>query len=89
VRKQPPEFLVELGRQGLVVHHDERRPVHPGEHLRHGERLARAGDPEQHLRPVTAVEPLDQFRDRPRLITGQFKGGFEAKGGADGHGHDD
>ena len=51
VRKEAPELLEELRRQRLVVDHDQRRPVHARQHLRHRERLARAGDAEQHLAP--------------------------------------
>ena len=36
-----------------------------------GERLARAGDAEQDLRLVAALEPLDQLADRLGLIAGR------------------
>ncbi len=58
LRKEAPELLEELRGQRLVVHHDERRPVHARQHLRHREGLARAGDAEQHLRPVAAPQRL-------------------------------
>ena len=43
------EFVVELGSQGLVVRHDQGRPVCGLDHLGGGVGLARSGDPEQHL----------------------------------------
>ena len=38
--------------------------------MRHGEGLARAGDPEQHLVAVSVVDARDEFRDRLRLVAG-------------------
>ena len=88
VREEAPELLVELRRQRLVVHHHERRPVHPREHLRHRERLARPGHAEQHLVTVAALEPLHELADRARLIARQLEVGVEVEAIVDGgHGN--
>jgi hypothetical protein len=73
VGKEPAELLVELRRQGLVVDHHQRRPVHAGDGLRHGEGLARAGHPEQHLMRIAALESLGELANRPLLIAGERK----------------
>jgi hypothetical protein len=48
------------------VRQDESRPLDRLDHLRHGERLAAAGDAQQHLVPAivaqTATEPVDRLR---------------------------
>ncbi len=67
------ELLVQLSRQRLVVDHHERRPVHARDDLRHRERLAGAGDTEQHLVAIAANEALDELVLRPGLITAQFE----------------
>jgi len=59
------------------VHHHERRPVHARDGLRHREGLARAGDAEQHLVRIAALEALDQLPDRPLLIAGEREVGDE------------
>ena len=75
--KEALELLVELRRQGLVVRHHQRRPVHARDDLRHRERLARSGDAEQHLVPIAAVESLDELRLRARLIAAELEVGDE------------
>ena len=40
VGKQLFELVVELGRKGFVGGHDQCRPVHPGNDVRHGKSLA-------------------------------------------------
>ena len=82
--KEAPELLEELSRQGLVVDHHQRRPVDGGDGVRHGERLARPGDAEQHLMPIAPVEPLGQLADRARLIPGELEVGDEAEAVVDG-----
>jgi hypothetical protein len=52
-------------------------PVHAGDALRHREGLARSGDPEQHLRGVPAVEPLDELVDGARLVAAQLEVGHQ------------
>ena len=58
VGEERPELVVELRRERLVGRDDQRRPVHRGDHVRHGERLAAAGDAEQHLMRRTGVHAL-------------------------------
>ena len=62
------ELAVELRRQRLVRREDEGRALRRLDHLGHGEGLARAGDAEQHLRAVVALDALDQLLDRLRLV---------------------
>ena len=59
--------------------HDQRRPVHAGHGLRHREGLPGAGHPQQHLRAIAALEPVGDFTDGPRLITGQREIRHEAE----------
>ena len=73
LREEALEFLVELRGERLVVRHDQRGPVHRGDDLRHRVRLARAGDAEQHLVRVAAVQPLHQFRDGADLVAAHFE----------------
>jgi hypothetical protein len=73
VGEEAPEFLIELGRQRLVVGHHQGRAIHPGDGLRHREGLARAGDAEQHLMLVAALEAVDELVDGARLIAGELE----------------
>ena len=68
LREERLELLVELGGQRLVVGEHQGRAVDPRDHGRHGEGLARARDPEQHLVLVAALEPRDELLDRGRLV---------------------
>ena len=79
LREEAPELLVELGRQRLVVHHDQRRAVHARHDLGHGERLARAGHAEQHLPRVAAVEARVKLGDGARLVAAQLEVGHEGE----------
>ena len=79
VGKEAAELLVELSRERLVVHHDQRRPVHTGDGVRHGERLAGPGDAEQDLVPISALEPFCQLANRARLVAGELEIGDEMK----------
>src|SRR6185437_11062254 len=54
--------------QRLVRREYEGRALRRLDHLRHRESLARAGDAEQHLRPVVALHALYQVLDRLGLI---------------------
>jgi hypothetical protein len=47
--------------------------------MRHRKRLARAGDPEQHLVALAARQPLAQLVDRLRLIPGRLELGAKAE----------
>ena len=77
--KEPAELLVELRGEGLVVRHHQRRTVHAGDALRHGERLARPGHAEQDLRLVAAVQPLDELVDRAALIAADLEIGDQVE----------
>ena len=79
VGEEAPELLVELRRQRLVVGHDQRRPVHPGDDLGHGEGLARAGDAEQRLMAIAAFESGDQLGHGVHLIAGEVEVGDEGE----------
>ena len=68
VGEERPEFAVELGRERLVRGKDQRRPLDFLDHLGHGESLARAGDAEQNLGAVLALDALDDVGDRLRLV---------------------
>ena len=73
VREEAAELLVQLGGQRLVVRHHQGRAVHPGDGLGHRERLARAGDAEQHLVLIAALEPVDELVDGAGLVTGETR----------------
>ncbi len=62
------ELVIELRRQRLVMRQNQRRPVRLLNDLGHGEGLARPGHPQQHLVPFPRRQPLQQLRNRPRLI---------------------
>src|SRR5258706_14475597 len=68
-----PEFLIQLRRKRLVVHHHQRRPIHRGDDLRHGKGFSRSGHTQQDLIFVAAVQPLHQLRDRAGLIAGELE----------------
>jgi hypothetical protein len=61
------------------VDHHQRRPVHAGDGLGHRERFARAGDAEQHLMVIAALQSLAEFADGARLIAGQLEIRDESK----------
>ena len=68
VREEALELAVELGGQGLVVGEDQGRALGRLDDLGHGEGLAGAGDAEQHLGAVVALDALDQLGDRLGLV---------------------
>ena len=68
VRKEAPEFAVELCREGLVGRQHQRRTSHALDHLGHGIGLAGSGDAEQHLVALPGHESVHEFPDRIRLI---------------------
>ena len=67
------ELAVELGRQDLVRRQHDRRPLHLGDDVRHGEGLARAGHAQQHLILLLPPQALDQIDDRLRLVAGRLE----------------
>jgi hypothetical protein len=66
--EEAPEFLVELGGQGLVVGDDQHRPVDPGDDVGHGEGLARAGDAFEDLVPRSGRESVGEPVDGLDLV---------------------
>ncbi len=68
VGEEALELAVELRRQRLVGGEDQGRPVGGGDHLGHGEGLARTGDAEQHLVALLAAHAVDEFGDRRGLV---------------------
>ena len=68
LREQLPELGRELRGEALVGRQHERRPVGLRDHVGDRERLPRAGDAEQRLEPVAALDALDERRDRLGLV---------------------
>ncbi len=83
------KLAVELGGEGLVVRHHQRRAVHLGDEVGDGEGLAAAGDAEEDLMSVAAPEAAEQFLDRLGLIAGRFvlRDELELRGGSVALGH--
>ncbi len=81
VRKEGLELTEKLVSQGLVVSHDQRRPLGLGNHMRHGEGLTAACDAEQNLRRVSALDPGDQLFDSAWLVARGHKIGFQLERG--------
>ncbi len=77
VGEEAAELLAELRRQRLVVHHDEGRPVHAGDDLRHGERLARPGHAEEHLRALAPIQAVRELVDGAGLVAAQLEVGHQ------------
>src|SRR6185437_9169459 len=68
LRKKRPELVEKLRRERLIVRQDDGRPIDRLDYLRHRERLARAGDAQQHLVPLAILHPVHELRDGLRLI---------------------
>src|SRR5690606_12163171 len=77
LRKERPELAAQLRRQRLVVRDDQRRLLHPLDHLGHGERLARAGRAEEGQPPGPVQERIAELFDRLGLVTGGLPIGDE------------
>ena len=77
VGEETLELAVELGGQRLVRREDDGGALRRLDHLGHGVGLAGAGDAEQHLRAVVAVDAFDQFLDRGRLVALRLVFGFD------------
>ena len=86
LREELLELLVELGGEGLVVRHDQRRLLDGLDDLGGGERLPRARRAEQHLVAKAALDAVRQLGDRRRLVAGRLVGGVDLQVG---HGTDD
>ena len=71
LREEALHLAVELGRQGLVGRHHQRRPPLRGDDVGHGEGLARASDAQQHLVALAAFDAGDELADRLGLVAGR------------------
>ncbi len=78
-RKEASEFAVKLRRQGFVRREYERRPIGPGDHLRHRKGFSGAGDAEEHLVALLAQDAFDELVDRARLVALGLEFGHNAK----------
>ena len=79
VRKKFAKLAVELSGQCLVVAKHNRRPPEAGNHVGHGECLARAGHAQQGLEHLAVDDSFDQFVYRLWLITGRWIGLVQLK----------
>ncbi len=73
MRKKTFHLGIELCRQRFVGREDKGGALQRLNDMRHGKRLARAGDAQQHLINLTRIQPLNQLLDRGRLIPGGLK----------------
>src|SRR4029077_6559553 len=73
LRKKALHLAVELRGERLIRRQDDRRAPGAGDDMRHRERLARAGHPQEHLIALTPRQPLAQFVDRLRLVAGRLE----------------
>ncbi len=79
LREKFPKLGTELGRQRFVVGENERRAVHPRDHVRHSKRFSGARHAQQRLLFVAALQTLYQLLDRLRLIAGRLILGYKFK----------
>ena len=82
VGEETLELAIELRRQRLVRRENDGRALRRLDHLGHGVGLAGAGDAEQHLGAVVALDAFDQFLDRGRLVALRLVFGFDHEGHA-------
>ena len=68
VGEQLAELVGQLGGQGLVGRHDQRRPLDLLDDPGGGRRLAGAGDAEQHDVVLAGLDPPGDLVDRGRLV---------------------
>ena len=80
VREELAHLLGELGGEALVGGEDQRRALHLLDRPRDRRRLARAGDAEQRLEPIAALDARGQLRDRRRLIARRLEVGHDPEG---------
>ena len=78
-REKLAEFRAQLRGERLVVRENQRGPIHVGDDICHGERLAGAGHAEQDLIAQAHVKPLRQLLDGLRLVAGGLKLGVQLK----------
>ena len=67
VRKEAPEFLVQLCGEGLVVAENERRAIEARDHFGHGEGLARPRDSKQAAYGGRLIVARSEIRDELEL----------------------
>ena len=79
VREKCLQLPAQLGGQGLVMGDDQGRPLHPLDHLGHGEGLAAARHSQQYLEPVPPLNPFGQGVDGLGLIPLGGEGGYHPK----------
>ena len=82
VGEEALELAIELRGQRLVRRQDDGGALRRLDHLGHGVGFSGAGDAEQNLRAVVAVDALDQFLDGGRLVALRFVFGLDDKGHA-------
>jgi len=73
------QLLAQLRRESLIVGNDQRRPLHFGNDVRHGERLAGTGGAEQHLMHQAVAGALGEFFNGLRLIPAGGERGLDSK----------
>ncbi len=73
-RKELAELGVQLRGQGLVGRKHDRRTAHAGDHIGHGEGLARAGHAQQGLVGQAVVDAFTQQADGLGLVAGRRVG---------------
>ena len=81
LREQLAELAGELRRERLVGRQHDRRPLHLLDDRRDREALARAGDAEQGLEAVAALDPRGERGDRLGLVAGGGEIGDELERG--------
>jgi hypothetical protein len=82
VREESLQFAVELRRERLVVRQNERRQADVLDDVCHRHRLAGAGDAEEGLEPIAALETRGQLGDGLWLITRRLERRLKMKLGA-------
>ncbi len=79
VREEAFHFPVELRGQRFVRRQDQRRPLRLFDQLGHGERLAGAGDAEQHLVALVGLDAGPQVLDGGGLVARRLVFGHDAQ----------
>ena len=77
--QQLAELGVQLRGQRLVMGQHQRRPLQLLDDMGHHEGLAGAGGAEQRLMLLAAAQPVDELRDRLRLVAGRLEVGDDLK----------
>ena len=80
VREELAHLLGQLRGERLVRRQDQRGLLHLLDGPRDGGALARAGDAEQRLEPIAALDALGELGDRLRLVAGGLEVGHHLEG---------